>query len=304
MLRFVLSLVSQDNDYQQAQAAAGEETALRLGVNVEVMFCNGDAIKQSQQLLTIIQSRTPTSHISGIVVQPAGTGMRQVAAAAAAAGIGWAVLHKEVDYTAELLKRHSVPAFMVSSDHAEEGRIQARQLALLLRQGGLVVCVMGPRADSIAKRRFEGLNQAIPANIKILTVSGKWTEQSGYNAISSWLRLSTSQQQAVSAIVSQNDAMALGVKKALLDLPSGEFKERLMSLPVIGCDGLPCSGQAWVQKGLLQATVVVPVLAGIGLEILAQAMKTGKPPKELTVVPPTSYPSLADLGKSMDSRII
>jgi len=112
------------------------------------------------------------------------------------------------------------------------------------------------------------------------------------------LRLSTSQHQPVSAIVSQNDAMALGVKRALKDLPSGELKERLMSLPVIGCDGLPRSGQAWVHKGLLRATVVVPVLAGIGLEMLAQAMKAGKPPKEHTVIPPTSYPVLADLGKS------
>ena len=295
ILRFVLSLVGQNNDYQRAQAAADEETALRLGLNVEVMFCNGDPIEQSQQLLTIIQSRTPTSRIGGIVVQPAGTGLRQVAAAATAAGIGWAVLHKEVDYTADLVKRHRVPVSMVSSNHAEEGRIQAKQLALLLRRGGLVVCVMGPRADSIAERRFEGLKQAIPANIKLLTVSGKWTEQSGYDAISSWLRLSTSQQQPVSAIVSQNDAMALGVKKALSEIPSGEFKKRLMALPVIGCDGLPRSGQAWVQKGLLKATVVVPVLAGIGLEILAQAMKASKPPKELTVVP-TSYPSLADLA--------
>jgi ABC-type sugar transport system substrate-binding protein len=162
MLRFVLSLVSQDNDYQRAKAAAGEEMAHRLGLNVEVMFCNGDAIEQSRQLLTIIQSRTPTPRINGIVVQPAGTGLRKVAEAAAAAGIGWAVLHKEVDYIAELLKRHRVPVFMVSSDHAEEGRIQAKQLALLLRQGGLVVCVMGPRADSITERRFEGLKQAIP----------------------------------------------------------------------------------------------------------------------------------------------
>jgi len=298
MLRFVLSLVSQDNDYQRAQAAAGEETALRLGVNVEVMFCDGDAIEQSQRLLTIIQSRTPTSRISGIVVQPAGTGLRQVAEAAAAAGIGWAVLHKEVDYTAELLKKHGVPVFMISSDHTEEGRIQAKQLALLLPQGGMAVCVMGPRADSIAQRRFEGLNQARPANMKILTVSGKWTDQSGYDAISAWLRLSTSQHQPVSAIVSQNDAMALGVIRALKDLPSGELRERLMSLPVIGCDGLPRSGQAWVREGLLKATVVVPVLAGIGLEILAQAMKAGKPPKEHTVIPPTSYPTLADLGKS------
>jgi hypothetical protein len=29
MLKFALSLVSQDNDYQRAQAAAGKETALR-----------------------------------------------------------------------------------------------------------------------------------------------------------------------------------------------------------------------------------------------------------------------------------
>lgn len=221
MLKFTLSLVGADNDYQRAQAAAGEEMARRLGASIEVSYCDGDAIEQSQHLLKLIQSQSSAFPTSGIIVQPAGTGLRQVAQAAVAAGIGWVVLHKHVDYIAELLQPYSVPVFMVSSDHTEEGRIQAKQLAQLFPDGGMTLYVIGPRSDSITQARFEGMKQAMPSNIHLLTVSGKWTEQSGYEAISSWLRLQTSQQQPIAAIVSQNDTMAFGVKRALNDLPPG-----------------------------------------------------------------------------------
>ncbi|MGA8510757.1 MAG: hypothetical protein WB762_34530 [Candidatus Sulfotelmatobacter sp.] len=78
-LSFVVSLVDRNNDYQRAQAAAAEDVARRLGANVHVLFAGGDAIEQSQQLITVIQSRTTT--VSGIVLQPVGTGMQHVARA-------------------------------------------------------------------------------------------------------------------------------------------------------------------------------------------------------------------------------
>ena len=295
MLKFTLSLVGADNDYQRAQAAAGEEMARRLGASIEVSYCDGDAIEQSQHLLKLIQSQSSAFPTSGIIVQPAGTGLRQVAQAAVAAGIGWVVLHKHVDYIAELLQPYSVPVFMVSSDHTEEGRIQAKQLAQLFPDGGMTLYVIGPRSDSITQARFEGMKQAMPSNIHLLTVSGKWTEQSGYEAISSWLRLQTSQQQPIAAIVSQNDTMAFGVKRALNDLPPGPLRERLLNLPMLGCDGLPASGQAWVRQRRLRATVIVPVLAGVAVELLVKAIGSGRPPLEHTVVPPASYPPLAEL---------
>jgi ABC-type sugar transport system substrate-binding protein len=123
---------SRDNDYQRAQAEAAKNAAARAGATLDVTFCGGDSIVQSQQLLDIVQSRLRSPQVNGIVVQPAGTGLQQVARAAAAAGMGWVLLHKRVDYMAEIRMKNSVPAFMLSSDHEEEGRIQARQVAALL----------------------------------------------------------------------------------------------------------------------------------------------------------------------------
>lgn len=44
-LKFLVSLTTNDNDYQQEQATAAEETARRLGVEVQVIYADNDAIK-------------------------------------------------------------------------------------------------------------------------------------------------------------------------------------------------------------------------------------------------------------------
>ncbi len=183
-LNFVVSLVSRDNDYKRAQAEAAKNAAERAGVTLDVTFCGGDSIAQSQQLLDIVQSRTRSPQVNGIVVQPAGTGLQQVARAAAAAGMGWVLLHKRVDYMEEIRMKNSVPAFMLSSDHEEEGRIQARQVAALLPADNAVLCIIGPSTDSIAQMRLEGFKSELPHELQVLSIRGKWTDQSGYDGIS------------------------------------------------------------------------------------------------------------------------
>src|ERR1700690_3078933 len=122
-LRIVVSLTTNDNDYQMEQSVAAEETARRLGVDIQIIYADNDAIVQSQQLLKLIQSNFD-SHPDAIILEPVGTALPQVARAAAAAGIGWVVLNREVDYISELRKTYQVPIFGVSSDHLEIGRIQ------------------------------------------------------------------------------------------------------------------------------------------------------------------------------------
>src|SRR6266566_3356163 len=129
MLKFVVSLTTNDNDYQIEQAAAASEAAGRLGVDIDLLYAENDAIVQSQQLLKIIQSH-PDSHPDGIIFEPVGgTAMPQVARAAAAAGIAWVVLNREVDYISDLRRNYKVPIFSISSDHEEIGRIQGRQIS-------------------------------------------------------------------------------------------------------------------------------------------------------------------------------
>lgn len=87
-LRFVVSLITSDNDYQREQAAAAQEAAVCLGVHVQTMFADNDAINQSQQLLRIVQ--TANAGVDAILMEPASrTGFPKVAQAAVAAGIAW-----------------------------------------------------------------------------------------------------------------------------------------------------------------------------------------------------------------------
>src|SRR5207248_11753919 len=59
-------------------------------------------------------------------------------------------------------------------------------------------------------------------------------------------------------------------------------RQHWLSLPFIGCDGLPKTGQAWVKRGLLTATIFAPPNAGQALEMLVKAFQTGSVPPEQT----------------------
>jgi ribose transport system substrate-binding protein len=165
--------------------------------------------------------------------------------------------------------------------------------------------IVGPATDSISEQRLNGLRSTIPGNTRLLTVRGKWTEQSGYEAAAAWLRLSTSKQEPIALVLSQNDLMALGARKAFIEIATGDTKDRLTKVPIIGCDGLPDSGQLWVKQGSLTATVVLPALAGTAIEMLTSAIRDNTKPKELTIIDALSYPQidrLVPLGSRLASR--
>jgi len=295
-LNILLSLITTDNDYQREQAAAGEDVARRLGVNLQVVFAENDPINQSQQLLKVIQSSGKKP--DGIAFEPvSGTGLPQVAKAAVAAKIGWAVVNRSVEYISALRSSSSVPVFQVSADHVEVGRIQGRQLAALMPEGGLALYIQGPASASAAEDRTIGMSQTKPENIQLRAMKGNWTQESAFSAVSAWLRLSTSHTLPVGAIVAHNDAMALGARHAFEKETSGAERERWLSLPFLGCDGLSQTGKAWVQSNLIRATVVLPTTAGLGIEMLVNALRSGKNPAERTLATPESFPPLERLSR-------
>jgi len=294
--RFLVSLTTGDNDYQIEQAAAADETARRLGVDLQIMHAGNDAINQSQQLLKVIQSRNE-AHPDAIIFEPAGgTALPQVARAAAQAGIGWVVLNRDVEYVADLRRTCHAPIFAITADHEEIGRIQGRQLVALLPKGGSVLLIQGPSESSAARQRTAGMYETKSADIEVKTLRGQWTEASAYRAVSSWLRLSTSQQARVDVIAAQDDSMAVGAKKAFQDHTSGTARDLWLGLPFIGCDGQPKTGQAWVRSGLLAATVVVPANTGLALEMLVKALQSGTQPAERTLTRVESFPALETLA--------
>ena len=283
-LKLLVSLVTNENDYQREQARAVTEMADRLGAEAQIIYAEGDAINQSQQLLDAIQC-APESRPDAIVCHPVGTGLSQVAHAAVSKGIGWAVVNRDVDYLTELRVNGKVPVFCITVDQEEVGRIQARQIAALLPQGGLVLYIQGSSGSYSAEQRTIGVERAKPANVQLRMLRGRFTEESGYHAVKSWLRLSTSRQTQVDLVCSQNDSMALGAKKAL-----AEEGGRWADLAFIGCDASGAAGQDRVKRGILAASISLPTTAGLAVETFVRALQTGVPPQELTVLKPVSFP--------------
>jgi ribose transport system substrate-binding protein len=295
-LRIVVSLTTNDNDYQIEQAQSAEQAAARLGVSVEIIYADNDAITQSTQLLKVVQA-SPENRPDAIVFEPVGgTALPQVARAAATAGIGWAVLNREASYIDELRKTSAAPMFAVSSDHVEIGRLQGRQLMALLPKGGAVLYIQGPSENSAAKDRTAGMQEVKPANIQAVMLKAQWTEESSLRAVRSWLKLTTSQKSQVDVVAAQDDSMAMGARKAFQELTNEVERERWVKLPFIGCDGLPNTGQAWVKNGQLTATVFVPPNTGQAIEMIVDAVQNKKQPPARVLVAPRSIPALNALS--------
>jgi ribose transport system substrate-binding protein len=294
-LRFLVSLHTRENDFQMAQAQSAEDTARKLGSDVEIIFADDDAVNQSTELLKAIQSRAD-SRPDAIVVEPVGgMALPQVAGAAIGAGIGWAVLNRKPDYLAEFRRKATAPIFAVSSDHAEIGRIQGRQFAALLPAGGSVLYIEGPTNSPSAQMRTSGMLETKPSNIQVVMLKARWTEESAGRAVRSWMKLATSQSASMDLVAAQDDSMAMGARKALQELTNEAERSRWLSLAFTGCDGQPATGQAWVREKWLTATVHIPPLTGQAMEILAKAIQEGTQPREHYLTTSSSIPPLESL---------
>lgn len=294
-LIFALSLITRESDYQQEQAASAQECGRRVNVDIEISYADNDAIKQSQQLLEVIQNRS--HEVNALIFEPAGnTAFPQVARAAAAAGLGWVVMNRSDDSIAELRQRFGSPIFSVTENHEETGRILGRQVAALLPNGGMLLCVQGPSGSPVSALRLAGMEKTKPANIELkLLRSAHWTEEGGYKAVAGWLRLSTSHDANIVGIMGQSDLITLGAYRAFREHARAEKKDHWLGLPFLGVNGLKVGRDA-VQRGTLAATVVVPPSAGVAIESLVRAYREGVRPLERIFVTPKSFPELAVLA--------
>jgi ribose transport system substrate-binding protein len=280
-LRILISLTTNDNDYQVEQANAAEQAAQKHGIDLKIIYSDNDAINQSTQILKVIQESEEADRPNAIIFEPVGgTALPQVARAAVNQGIAWVVLNREATYVPEL---------------RGIGRIQAQQCAALLPRGGTVLYMQGPSENSAAKDRSRGMLEKKPANIHLITLKGQWTEESAQRAVRSWLKLTTTRKTQIDLVAAQDDAMAIGIRKAFQEVPNEVERERWLSVPYLGIDGLPKTGQAWLRSGLLRATIFSPPNTGQAIDMLVDALQHHKnqPEKALTI--PVSMPPLEAL---------
>ena len=293
-IRVLVSLITDENDYQREQAASATAAARKLDVDLQVVYANGEAIAQTKQLLAAINSATERP--DAIVVHPAGTAMLQVAKAATQKSIAWVVVNRGVDNLLPAGERSSAPMASLELDQTEVGRIQGRQFAELMPAGGKLFYIEGPGTEAVKQRRA-GMQETLPSNIQVESARAKWTEDSGAQIMALRLKIKGDRPPDVQVIGCQNDTMAMGARKAVEALPPGPIRDQWLKVAFTGCDGLPATGQKWVQRGLLAATVLAPPLAGLAIEQVVKALTSGRPMAEHTLARPASYPALGSVGK-------
>jgi ribose transport system substrate-binding protein len=291
--RLLLSVTNDTNDYQIEQVQTARQAAAR--EFVDLVYAQDDGILQSQHLLDRIQS-TSASRPSAIIFEPAGaTVLPHVARVAAAAGIGWVVLSRDADYIGDLRSSYQVPAFVVTADHVGIGRTQGRQLAALVPQGGIVLHLHGPAHSEAARLRHVGLLATKPENIQLRVMKAQWSEASAHRIVRSWLELPTSRATEIAAVCAQDDSMAMGARKAFEESVLGPAAWQ--QIPFLGCDGMPITGQEWVRRGLLAATVLSPPTAPVAIELIARFLRHGTMPPDCTLTETKSIPDLETLTR-------
>jgi ABC-type sugar transport system substrate-binding protein len=173
---------------------------------------------------------------------------------------------------------------------------------MLLPEGN-VLYIEGPFNSTATQLRTRGMLSTKPAAVELKMLKGDWTERSAHNAVKSWLSLGSSRQLQIRAVICQNDAMAMGARKAFIGLTDKD-REQWLSIPFTGCDGVTKTGQDWVRRGLLKASIITAPAAGIALEILAKAFNAGSMPPDRTLIPPQSFPAVEQLrGKTMKASV-
>lgn len=295
--RVVVGLLSDQQEFQLMQAADARAAAARTGLEAEVLFADNNAVLQIQQLFRFVHAPEAERPAAIVVETVTGEGLERVARNAVKAGIGWVLLNRAVTYLEAL--RREAPALALANvtlDQDEIGRIQGRQLRVLLPKGGAVLYLQGPADTSAARGRLQGAQEALKGTaIELRVLNGDWTEESGEKAVATWLRLKTSEGFRPGVVCSQNDAMAMGARRAIR-----AHRREWSQLAVTGCDGLPEGGQKLVRTGELTATVVTPTTAGPAVSLVARVLEGERPPAEL-LLSAHSLPSESELARRAGS---
>ena len=286
--RLVVSLTSADQEYQALQGEDARAAGRRLGVEVEVLFAEDNAVLQIQQLFRVLHAPESERPAALLVHTRVPDGLERVARNAARAGVGWILLNRTAPYVDGLRDEHrSLAVAAVTTDHVEIGRIHARQLGRLCPDGAHVLYVQGPADTAAARQRLGGFEEgARGRSYDLKVVNGEWTEPSAEKAIGAWLRLKTSDLFRPAAVVCQNDNMARGARKALESLRPDWGR-----LPFLGCDGLAGGGRRDVDQGRLAGTVAMPSCAGPAVELAVGWMRAGRVPPAGTILAPAPYPA-------------
>jgi ABC-type sugar transport system substrate-binding protein len=287
--RVVVCLTSAEQEYQSLLSEDARAASEPLAANVEVLFAEDNAVRQIQQVFGLIHAPEDERPAAVLVHTRVPEGLERVARNAARVGIGWFLLNRTAPYLESLRAEHPGLAIAaITTDHAEIGRIQARQLQELRPGARRVLYVQGPAKTPVARLRLEGFEAAThDRGYALKIVNADWSVASADKAVNGWLRRKDADGFVPEAVVCQSDNMARGTRRAL-ELSRPDWTR----VPFLGCDGLPGSGRRDVDEGRLAATVSLPSCATPAIELALRWKREGVVPPAETVLAPSPYPAL------------
>ncbi len=296
-LRISLFLMN-SGDYQELLWDDCVRSAHQHGAAVRAFWADNESQKQLKQIESCLnedEDQRPTVLLVSPVREVA---LISTARAAASLGVGWVLLLRYTDYLNALRSEFpAVPIFSVMADQREVGRIQGRQFKALLPDGGRLVYLRGPLGTSSAIDRFAGVQEMLRgSSIEPVTLKADWTADGGARALTEWMRDCGSIDPPRFLVGAQNDAMAMGARRALEEMAKVREGFPAGAIRVCGCDGSPRYGQRFVTEGKLTSTVVMPPVAGRAVDEIASVLAAGARPPVRILLNPTSFPDLAMLG--------
>ncbi len=210
--------------------------AAELGVELTVYDGGQDAAKQVGQLETAV-----TQGITGVIIEPVSVdGIVPAIEAATKAGIPVVVVNQKIS------KPEAASAF-VGVSNVEGGIMEMKTAAEAIGGKGNVAFLLGPMGSDAQLGRTEGYYEVLKdyPDIKVaFEQSANWKTDEALKLVENWLQTGTE----LSAIVANNDGMALGALKAVEDA------KMLDKIKIYGFDATP-DALAAVKDGRLAATV-------------------------------------------------
>jgi ABC-type sugar transport system substrate-binding protein len=287
-------------DYQELLWDDCQHAAHKFGFPVRAFWADNDSKKQAKQIQSCLgepEYQRPTLLLCCPVREIA---LISTARTAASLGVGWVAMLRWNDYINDLRQEFgAVPIFCVTTDQREVGRIQGRQVRTLLPSGGTLLYIRGPLGTSSAMGRFAGVQEVLNgSSVGIVTLNADWSAEGGERALLEWARSAPPGELPPRLLVAaQNDAMAMGARKALEEIARERPAFAPAAVRVCGCDGTPRFGQRLVNEGKLTATVIMPPVAGRAVSDVASMLDGGARPPAQVVLPPASFPDLPVLAR-------
>jgi ABC-type sugar transport system substrate-binding protein len=303
-MTLAIFLPDESNEYQQKVKEDALEAARKAGLKLDVFFAGDKVTTQIRQIYECLHSSAQKRPVAILTIPGRVNALNRLAREVLQNGIGLVCMNRRMDNFQTLREEFpGLPVSFVSPDQIEIGRIQGRQFRELLPSRHQILYVQGDATSSPAKDRLAGMREAIRGSRieEASVLDGNWTARDAERVVGAWLRIVMSGTLGIDLVGCQNDAMAVGARKALISVAEYLKRPDLARVPITGCDGVPNFGQKLVKEGHLAATVVMPSTGGAAVQLIARALNSSVRPPAEVFLPASSYPAEGSIGKARTS---